>query len=94
MTDIEASALLERYNVDYREQWERARYTGTVAALTGRIKDKAYEKLITFSWEKQAKEKTVRPTPDKVKALREEYSAAYERYTNGQTETFNPDGKI
>jgi len=93
MSIREAVTLLERYNENYRERWEQARFTGIVAALTGKIKENAFERLTSFSWEKKAKAKE-KPSPAKLAEMQKDFTAAYQRFTEGKTETLNIHGKI
>jgi len=86
MTMREAEALIEQSNRAYKDNWERTRFIGYVTALSNGAKLKKPSDLVTFSWEKQSRAKTGKPSKDKLEQMTKEMTESLQRYNDGLTE--------
>jgi len=91
MTIAEAELVLEQYNKEYRDGWDRTRYICYVTACSMGAKLKKPQDLMLFPWE--VKEKVIAPKPSQseIEKLRKESQASYDNFIKGKGEVWKPD---
>jgi hypothetical protein len=71
MSGYEAGLLIDAYNAEYKEGWERQRWVAYVNAAAAGAKVKKPEDLLKFEWEKEQKKEAEKKTPEQLLADRE-----------------------
>ena len=91
MDITEASLVLDQYNKDYRDGWDRTRYICYVTAASMGATLKKPQDLMLFPWEVEEKVKSPKPTQSQIEQLRKEMTASYNNYIKGEVTEWKPE---
>lgn len=91
MTIQEASLLLDNYNKEYQDGWDRTRYICYVTAASMGAKLKKPQDLMLFPWEVSEKVISPKPTPSQIETLRKEAQQSYDNYIKGEVSEWKPE---
>jgi hypothetical protein len=79
MSWFEVDAIMEKYNQDYKTEWEKTRWSAYITALSMGVKLKKPSDLIKFDWER---EQGPNYSKDEIKNIQAEM---YEAFINNKT---------
>jgi len=91
MTITEVEAVMERFNADYRNEWEQVRFGAFVNARVQGAKVKKPSELITFAWEKTKVPESRKLTTKEMASLKADMQASYDKFVKGEGEIWKPE---
>jgi len=94
MDMLQVSAVMDQYNEAYRDSWEQTRFSCFITAkAAGSKKLNKPSDLMEFEWEKKARPKPRKLTPEQLKEMTANYTESLNNFKEGKGEIWRPDLK-